>query len=406
MSRRNPLAAIQSSISNLSITDCTCPICLEILIEPVVLPCKHELCLPCFNEMTDMTNYLCPMCRMRISTWARAATNNKTLVNTDRWNQIKRAFPKEIKDRKEGKTAERLAKEIEKENAILQHISKPGEIRKEYESTLKREQERLKLEKEQEEQLSLQYIHQVILQEEHLSVPAYMDVINHTTPQLNTSQLHNLPHIQTRSQDHHIKAPTTAHSDSPNVSNPLRLKLPRINLLSNIHSTESQVQISNSVNSTFQTQQPSESSSIPKVQNETQTHLVQRRHTRASFKRNIEEARTLRKHLLTSLVELKSMSFDRRPRNGKAIKAKSNNDTTNNSNDESIINISTNTDVIDSFLTRVPSCKIKRRQSARLTNRNNSHSNENNDSFTTKLSRPVLQRRESMKNNRSRPADL
>ena len=49
------------NVHNLSITDCSCPICLEILIEPVVLPCKHELCLPCFKDMMDQTNFLCPL---------------------------------------------------------------------------------------------------------------------------------------------------------------------------------------------------------------------------------------------------------------------------------------------------------------------------------------------------------
>lgn len=49
------------SVQNLSISDCSCPICLEVLIEPVVLPCKHELCLPCFKDMMDQTNFLCPM---------------------------------------------------------------------------------------------------------------------------------------------------------------------------------------------------------------------------------------------------------------------------------------------------------------------------------------------------------
>ncbi len=38
-----------SSLLSMSISDCTCPICLEILIEPVVMPCNHELCLPCFK---------------------------------------------------------------------------------------------------------------------------------------------------------------------------------------------------------------------------------------------------------------------------------------------------------------------------------------------------------------------
>lgn len=169
-SSKGPLTQIQNleETFNLSITDCTCPICLEILVEPVVLPCKHELCLPCFSGMTDKTNFLCPMCRMRISTWSRTASNKNTLVNKERWDQIQKAFPNEIKDRLEGKTAAKLAASIDNDkektkSTKLQSVSKPGEIRQEYECILKREQERLRLEKEQEEKLSLQYIEQVIV---------------------------------------------------------------------------------------------------------------------------------------------------------------------------------------------------------------------------------------------------
>ncbi len=169
-SAKNPLVAIHlngsSPTLNLSISDCTCPICLEILVEPVVLPCKHELCLPCFSGMTDKTNFLCPMCRMRISTWSRTATNTNTLVNIERWNQIKKAFPNEVNDRIEGKSAEKFAKSIEQENARIvkpQNVAQPGEIRKEYETIIQREMERLRAEKEQEEKMSLQYIQQVIV---------------------------------------------------------------------------------------------------------------------------------------------------------------------------------------------------------------------------------------------------
>lgn len=165
---RNPLGAIQSPELNISVSDCTCPICLEILVEPVVLPCKHELCLSCFSGMTDKTNFLCPMCRMRISTWSRTASNNNTLVNKDRWKQIQRAFPKEIAERVEGKTAERIEQQIreEKENIAKANavaVSKQGEIQREYELLLAREQERVRAEREQEEQESLQYIQQVIV---------------------------------------------------------------------------------------------------------------------------------------------------------------------------------------------------------------------------------------------------
>jgi hypothetical protein len=170
---------------NLSISDCTCPICLEVLIEPVRMPCTHELCLPCFRAMTDQTNFLCPMCRMRISTWSRYASNTNTLVNMERWEQIQRAFPTEIKNRIEGKTADILAQSLktmqqqQKEEIITNentnpntsgasntkssNCSKPGEIRKEYQDYLKREEERLKIEKETEEKLSLELIQQLIV---------------------------------------------------------------------------------------------------------------------------------------------------------------------------------------------------------------------------------------------------
>ena len=99
----------------------------------------------------EKTNFLCPMCRMRISTWSRNASNSNSLVNIERWSQIKKAFPIEIKNRMEGRTAKLIAEEIkrikntksdvsskEDEKSKL-NLSAPGEIRKEYEEYLKRE---------------------------------------------------------------------------------------------------------------------------------------------------------------------------------------------------------------------------------------------------------------------------
>ena len=163
----------ESSDLNLSLNDCSCPICLEVLIEPVRMPCNHELCLPCFKAMTDKTNFLCPMCRMRISSWSRYAANTNNLVDTKRWEQIKKAFPVEIKNRIEGKTAQLLAQSIKNQamtntqyvssNPLNKICSKPGEIRKEYQEYLKREEERLRIEKEKEEKLSIEFIQRVIV---------------------------------------------------------------------------------------------------------------------------------------------------------------------------------------------------------------------------------------------------
>ena len=161
---------LNTSVLNLSINDCTCPICLEILFEPVQMPCHHEVCLPCFKAMTDKTNFHCPMCRMRISTWSRAASNSNTLVNQQRWAQIQKAFPNEIRDRVEGKTAIILAETMKKEKeeastrpTVVQPVAEPGAIRREYEEYLRREQERIRAEQENEEKLSLDLIQRVLV---------------------------------------------------------------------------------------------------------------------------------------------------------------------------------------------------------------------------------------------------
>lgn len=130
----------QNNALNLSLSDCTCPICLEILIEPVRMPCKHEICLQCFETMLDKTNLCCPMCRQRVSTWSRNAANTNTLVDQERWMEIKKAFPEEIKNRIEGKTRQMLVDSLEnmKTSAINQKCSEQGELRKEYLEYIKR----------------------------------------------------------------------------------------------------------------------------------------------------------------------------------------------------------------------------------------------------------------------------
>ncbi len=120
---------------------------------------------------------------MRLSTWARSASKQNTLVDKERWSQIQRAFSTEIRNRVEGKTAILLAEQIKKQkinssessSSSFQHVvSAQGEIKKEYEEYLKREEERIRLEKEKEEKLSLQYIQDIIQQEEACTINDYL----------------------------------------------------------------------------------------------------------------------------------------------------------------------------------------------------------------------------------------
>lgn len=141
--------------------------------------------------MTDLTNFLCPMCRQRISTWYRSAANSNTLVNQERWTFIQKHYSKEIRNRIEGKTAQILTEQIEKQKKGIpidsdvedkRHkvCSEPGAIRKEYQEYLKREQERIRLEKENEEKKSLELIQKLIQEEERLSMNDYLNLINNT----------------------------------------------------------------------------------------------------------------------------------------------------------------------------------------------------------------------------------
>ena len=86
----------------MNLEDNMCPICLYIFIQPVTMPCKHELCLTCFKQNVQEANFCCPMCRVRISTWARRAARNHSLVNEKRWGAIKATFPTQVRSRMEG----------------------------------------------------------------------------------------------------------------------------------------------------------------------------------------------------------------------------------------------------------------------------------------------------------------
>lgn len=53
-----------------------CPICYEIISEPVVYPCQHEVCKECFERSMETANLWCPLCRKRVSSWARRNVRN------------------------------------------------------------------------------------------------------------------------------------------------------------------------------------------------------------------------------------------------------------------------------------------------------------------------------------------
>ena len=47
--------------------DVVCPVCLNIFLEPVKMPCDHVLCLSCFQKNVQEATMGCPLCKIRIS---------------------------------------------------------------------------------------------------------------------------------------------------------------------------------------------------------------------------------------------------------------------------------------------------------------------------------------------------
>ncbi|PKU29619.1 hypothetical protein llap_20077 [Limosa lapponica baueri] len=123
----------KKSEAPLSLSDCLCQICMEILVEPVTLPCNHTLCNSCFQLTVEKASLCCPFCRRRVSSWARYNARRNTLVNWELWEKIQKNYPKECERRINGQD---LEEEKEEEEHRLAE-----ERRREMEKQLKQDEE-------------------------------------------------------------------------------------------------------------------------------------------------------------------------------------------------------------------------------------------------------------------------
>ncbi|XP_019616189.1 PREDICTED: E3 ubiquitin-protein ligase RNF169-like [Branchiostoma belcheri] len=153
-----------------ALSEVICPICMEILVEPVTMPCSHELCMPCFQEnvQNGEANFVCPMCRLRISSWARKNAREHTLVNQERWAQIQRFYSEKCQRRLRGEENDALDELSDEDSQITNFpvVSQPGELRKEYEEQMKKFEEQRKKEEEAALKASMEYIKHMQEEEE------------------------------------------------------------------------------------------------------------------------------------------------------------------------------------------------------------------------------------------------
>ncbi|NXH17695.1 RN168 ligase, partial [Bucco capensis] len=152
----------EKSEAPLSLSDCLCQICMEIFVEPVTLPCNHTLCKSCFQLTVEKASLCCPFCRRRVSSWARYNARRNTLVNLDLWENIQKNYPKECERRINGQ-------DLEEEICVLHphhQLSKPGELRQEYEAEVSKVEAEKRAHEQEENKASEEYIQKLLAEEE------------------------------------------------------------------------------------------------------------------------------------------------------------------------------------------------------------------------------------------------
>ncbi|KFW07030.1 E3 ubiquitin-protein ligase RNF168, partial [Eurypyga helias] len=152
----------KKSKAPLSLSDCLCQICMEIFVEPVTLPCNHTLCNSCFQLTVEKASLCCPFCRRRVSSWARYNARRNTLVNWELWEKIQKYYPKECERRINGQDLE--------EDICVPHpqhqLSKPGELRQEYEAEISKVEAERRAHEQEENKASEEYIQRLLAEEE------------------------------------------------------------------------------------------------------------------------------------------------------------------------------------------------------------------------------------------------
>ncbi|XP_075793307.1 E3 ubiquitin-protein ligase RNF168 [Pelodiscus sinensis] len=146
----------------LSLTDCLCQICMEIFVEPVTLPCNHTLCNSCFQSTVEKASLYCPFCRRRVSSWARYNARKNTLINWELWERIQKNYPEECQRRVNGQ-------DLEEDLCIsqpLHQLSKPGELRQEYEAEISKVEAERRAHEQEESKVSEEYIQRLLAEEE------------------------------------------------------------------------------------------------------------------------------------------------------------------------------------------------------------------------------------------------
>uniref|UniRef100_H2YSD4 RING-type E3 ubiquitin transferase n=1 Tax=Ciona savignyi TaxID=51511 RepID=H2YSD4_CIOSA len=149
-----------ASTSTYDLDDISCPICLDIFIQPISLVCKHELCKLCYEDYFLKADFRCPLCKKRLSSWARKNPSTESLINKKKWVAIQNMYPDLVKKRLNG---EDTYFELQKPKQVL--VAEQGRIKEEYTIMMSQWEEDNKARAAKEEEESMKLIEKIVAQE-------------------------------------------------------------------------------------------------------------------------------------------------------------------------------------------------------------------------------------------------
>ncbi|XP_053416094.1 E3 ubiquitin-protein ligase RNF169 [Nycticebus coucang] len=141
-----------------------CAGCLETPGEAAALPCGHSLCGGCARRAADAAGPGCPRCRARGPGWARRRARDDSQADAEGLGErVRRSQPERCRPRRDGGAAAAGSRPEQEPRAAPAEpdfifrapirLSKPGELREEYESLRKLREEKLPEEKPSEDQI-------------------------------------------------------------------------------------------------------------------------------------------------------------------------------------------------------------------------------------------------------------
>ncbi|XP_075813105.1 E3 ubiquitin-protein ligase RNF168-like [Microtus pennsylvanicus] len=121
------------------------------------------MCKSCFKALLQKLFSSCPFCRTPVSSWALDHTHINSLINEELWQRIQAQYPEQCRHR--DPEEEQPSWWVLSDALPAQVLSKPGELRKEYEEEMMRMETERQDTMERQTRASEEYIRQLLAED-------------------------------------------------------------------------------------------------------------------------------------------------------------------------------------------------------------------------------------------------